>query len=170
MFTLLSLAMAQDVSVSYFGDQLVHPGLKVGVEYPLLSRTSRLRSMERSLYVAPNLGVTWHPEHHTAAFVNGELGYRRTRESGWKRELILGLGAMRSNNASPTYTPDGDRVLLDGHTYVMPSVAVGFGRDLTDKRDLPLAWHVRPTLYMQAPYNTSIVPSLALETGITWSF
>ena len=52
----------------------------------------------------------------------------------------------------------------------MPSMALGFGRDLQDKRGLPMAWHVRPTLYLQAPYNTTAVPNLALETGVTWSF
>ena len=170
MFLLASLAMAQDVSVSYFGDQLVHPGVKVGLERPLLSRTSRWREMERTVYVAPNLGLTWHPDHHTALFVNGEVGLRRTRRSGWKREFIVGLGAMRSGNASPTYTAEDRQVRFDGHTYFMSSVAIGFGRDLSGVRDLPLAWHVRPTLYLQAPYNASMVPGVALETGLTWSF
>jgi hypothetical protein len=164
----LSAHAGPAVSVSYFGEQLTHPGLKVGVEWSLVDGTSR-RGMDRALLVQPSLAAWTHPDITNGVLVDGQLIYRKTRPRGFKREVLVGTGFVRTANASPTYTSDGQRVWADGRVRPMVSVGIGLGRDLSKRRDLPLAWQIRPLVFVHRD-NTSLAPHLAVEAGVTWSF
>ena len=162
LLTLLSSALAApSLSASYYGDALVHPGGSLGVDVPVLE----LR--RRTLAAGGQVGFTVDPAHDTMLFTQGTLALRRDRFWKLRTELILGLGGSRSFHNALTYTADGSTVPLAGQWGVMPSVAVGIGRQTFFAEEL--RWHLRPTVYLLSPYNAGAAPEVAVQAGLTWT-
>ncbi|MCP4805857.1 MAG: hypothetical protein GY913_03450 [Proteobacteria bacterium] len=162
MWMLLASAHAADLSVSYFGESLVHPGVTAQLTTEFWSRTRDGRvTATRSLAVGPRAGWAWHPGSQNLAFVAPELVYQKQRRLRW--DAVVGLGVARSMPIGASVNPDGTTNLAGGSWHLMPSVGLGFGGGEH------LQWHVRPTLYGLSHWNASMSPWIALETGVTWS-
>ena len=165
------------IQASYFGGYGVYPGMKVGMEFSLLSkekyrtRRSRERVKTKEIFTTANLGGYVHPQNNAYIFLNGEIGYRKIRNNGFKKEVLLGLGYLRAIHLPKTYELGSDtapnEVNFAGQGGIMPSIAIGFGWDYRHK-DIPIAWHIRPTLAVQTPYNHSVLLHPAVEVGISY--
>ena len=176
------------INISYFGESGVHPGLKVGVEYPLWQkdkykkrffkkREKKIGSKgkRKELYGAGNLAFYNHANNHSGLLLGGELGWRRTKlRKGQTLGASLGLGYLQRFYNIDTYqlgsgsTPD--QLGLSGRSIVFTSLSVSMGRDLSIRKNIPMTWHIKPTLLFQMPYNHTVVPTAALELGITYKF
>lgn len=158
-----------------FVAQAWRPGVKLGVEIPLVYRTrtkDRLwgeRVIDRELYLEPAF-VGWHHwGNHTPLTLQAQLGWRRVGHRGWTREVVLSQGVTYAVNAGVTYGFQGDELRgsrLAGRTMSATSMGFGVGRDLNKARGVGLAWHVRPTMTIWAPYNTAIAPVFTVEFGV----
>ena len=175
--SVLSQAAPAVWNTSYIA-QGVRPGAKVGLELALAeSETSRSRRGEertttRTLLIEPALQGWYHWGNHTPLTAGGQLIYRRTSHRGWSREALVGQGATYAINAGLTYSLDDSGELtssrLAGQLMSATSLGFGIGRD-TDGA-AALAWHLRPTLTIWAPYTSGIAPVFTIEIGIrrTW--
>lgn len=168
---MLSQAAPAAVNTSLVA-QGVRPGAKVGLEWPLVesqtvrSRRGEERTTTRTLRVEPSLQGWYHWGNHTPLTASGQLIYRRTSHRGWSREALVGQGATYAINAGLTYAFDDSGELtssrLAGQLMSATSLGLGIGRDT----DAALAWHLRPTLTLWAPYTSGIAPVFTIELGI----
>ena len=172
MTSMLSQASPMVWNTGYIA-QGIRPGAKVGVELGLKeseqvrSRQGQERTISRSLLVEPSLQGWYHWGNHTPLTVSGQLIYRRTSPRGWSREAFLGQGATYAINAGLTYSFDDSGTLTSSRLagQLMSATSLGFGIGRTPA-DADIAWHVRPTLMIWAPYTSGIAPVATIEIGI----
>lgn len=158
-------AESSELSLAYWGEMLAHPGLSLGIEYPLL------QNGPHRVFAAAQAGGYTHPQNHSAWFLLAQAGYR-WHPGNWSLDMTLGVGVMDVWLAGPVYSFAGsDTPVLSndsGHAAFMPSISLGAGYDL------PPGWlnmrkvFVKATVFGEYPYNTYLLPHLALETGIQW--
>ena len=184
--SLLAQAGSLGISAAYFGENVIHPGLKIGLDYTLTEEVKvRIRRnakraqkhgsiTKRKQWIVLGNGAFYnHPNNHSALMLGAEIGRRRIREAKNKhkvRAFTLGVGYLQRIYNIDTYTLDEDGTLEQfkgGQSQFYTSVAMAFGRDLSSK-DLPIAWHVKPIMFLIAPYSHSITFNAALELGITY--
>ncbi|MPR36844.1 hypothetical protein [Salmonirosea aquatica] len=163
-------APAQSLRVGYYGETVTHYGLKVAREWSLRSFVKERNRARRQLLVAPALAVYRHPQNHVGLVFFPELTYRRTSRRGGIFEAGLAPAYFHYFLEGTTYSPDESgelqRVRLAGGNAFLPTVFVGVGKDLSVRRQVPLAWYTRLNVMQQRPYNTSALMRFSLEAGL----
>lgn len=174
-------AQSLPINVSYFGETGIHPGLKVGVEYGLwekektknrwlFNRNDKIgpKVKTKELFAAGNLGFYNHANNHTGIFTTAEIGYRRTKHrKGSFLETSLGIGYLQRIYNVNTFEAGSTEPFTGGQGQFLTTFSVGFGRDLSFKRDLPISWYVKPNLLLARQAHT-FVPNAALELGVCY--
>lgn len=149
-------------SVSYFGNNLWNPGLKLGVEHawkmPVL----------KAWNVAGNIGIYFDPGSHAGLFSNAGISYRRTSVKGRSSLIALNPAGIYRSFLAETYSYDNqggvNRVTLPGNLYYAPAFSFGIGK-FTD-RSSHSGWFTQVTVITLVPYNHWIMPLINLEAGI----
>lgn len=171
------------INISYFGENALHPGLKIGVEYGLwekdktknrwlFNRNDKIgpEVKTKQLFVAGNLGFYNHANNHTGVFLIPEIGYRRTKHrKGSFLETSLGLGYLQRIYNIDTYEAGSTEPFKGGQSQFLTTFSVGFGRNLSFRRDLPLSWYVKPTVMLAMPQAHTAVPNAALDIGVRFT-
>lgn len=188
-FIMLDVAAQQGnlgLTASYFGENVIHPGLKVGLDYTLDERVKvRVHrnakraqkhgaiTKRKQWFVAANTAFYNHANNHSAWMLGAEIGRRRIREAKGKakvRAFSLGMGYLQRIYNIDTYTLNEDGSLEEfggGQSQFYTSLAASFGRDLSIN-DKPVAWFVKPSVFLIVPHTHSITFNAALELGITY--
>lgn len=186
----LAIAQQQDglgITLSYFGENAIHPGLKAGISYPLLEkvkvkprRSSKRQekhgaiTKRKQLVVGANTGFYNHPNNHSAFLLGGTLAFQRIKEAKGKgklRGVELGAGYLQRIYNIDTYQANEEGIYEltnGGQAQFFTSLAVYFGRDLSVKGGSPISWNIKPTLFLLTPYSHSVTLNAALELGITY--
>ncbi len=184
LFLLMGACMAQashaEQSAGAWNTSLIaqgwRPGAKLGFEVPLaereIVRTRRgiERTIDRLWLVEPSFTAWHHPGNHTPLTLGAQLYARRIRAKGWTIEGFVGQGVTYAINAGTTYEFDENDELvgsaLAGRWMSATSIGFGLGRDLARSRGVDLAWHLRPTMTVWAPYNAGVAPVFTVELGV----
>ncbi|WNG29904.1 hypothetical protein F0U62_42265 [Cystobacter fuscus] len=167
---LSSLARADEsptrlpLTVAYFGETLVHPGLTVGTELSLV------RGGSGAIILTGNLGGYVHPRNHVGLFASAEVGGRLTASFGLYGELLAGAGYLHTFLQGPAYvvSPDGavQPAADTGRPSLLPTASLGLGWDLQRNGVAPLALFTRVTLFGQFPFNHRLLPHAAVQLGV----
>jgi hypothetical protein len=172
LFVIANFVHSQDrpamlpISVSYFGETLIHPGIEIGYE----------NSFYKSFNFTVSIGTYVHQRNHIGLFLNGGLNWRHTFPVGYSMEFGLGLGYLHTwEHGGDTYVvDDGGEVSVKpkyGHPHFMPSIKLGFlGWDFRKKTNIPLRLNADIIIFGQYPFNSFIVPRLTLKAGATYYF
>lgn len=166
-------------SVSYFGENMFHPGFKLGVAYPFKVKEMIKVKADESVIrrglaylVGANLGMYRHKKNHTGLFLNAEIGGRFLTRKAKKIELLFGLGYLHTILDGETFTigENGEIISkgVSGQGGLMPSIGVGWGKDYYWKNKSPWAWHVKGQYFLQVPYNNGFLLRTAIELGLSY--
>jgi hypothetical protein len=187
IFCLSSTVQAQNVSLSYFGESVINYGLKASYEQSiwskdktktrwLFSRNDRLgaKVKTREVFATGNLGFYNVANSYSAIFLTSEIGVRRTKHRrGLFLESSFGLGYQQRIYDIDTYQlgtgTEPDDLGLAGQGQFLTTLSVGFGQDLSFRRDIPFSWYVKPTGMLATPQAHTAVPTAALEVGIRYA-
>lgn len=174
---LAQLRSPESVSVSYYGEMITHPGLKMSANYSIKDwekdkRTKKgaQKIISKNLIVSPALGFYYHRRYQTGLFVIPEAKYKRQNEKGAFYELGIGLGYLRTfipNTYEVNESADINKTAA-GHNYFATNYFVSFGKDLSIKRNLPLAYFIRPQFMYAIPNFPKGTGYFALELGVTY--
>lgn len=163
---------AQSLRVGYYGETVTHYGIKVAAEWTIKRYLKESNHARKEFLAGPALVVYRHPQNHIGLVFFPELTYRRTSRRGGIFELGLAPASAYYFLEGATYTPDESgglrRVRWAGQNAFLPTVFVGVGKDLSVRRQVPLAWFTRLNVMQQRPYNTSALIRFSLEAGITF--
>lgn len=184
LFPLLLLAQSPDkVSLSYFGESAIHPGLKLGAEWTLGSATKEktrwfkkrrqkigAKAIQHDFLLSSSLGGYIFPNNHNGYVLHAVLGWRKT----WTRKgrfigAGLGAGALYRAYNVPVYTLEtGAEPLSGGYAQFTPLLTMSYGRDLENMTGLPVSWYIKPVFWAGIPQAHTIVPNAGLELGILY--
>lgn len=174
LLTIPQVLSAQTLRIGYFGETITHYGIKAAYDRPIVSSVSRRNAIRRIVYGSVGVAAYRHPQNHTGVIVSPEIGYRRTGKRGGLFELALAPAYFRYFLEGRTYkvTPEGDfqRIRMAGGNAFLPTASVSLGRDLSLRRQVPMAWYVRLNVMQQRPYNTSNLMRFGMEAGTLLSF
>lgn len=165
-------------NISYFGNSITRPGLKLGFEFILTGKqahkTLNGKAVYRQITFNPNLGFYHHPENHTGVFVNSEIGYRFIRPKGLLMQFSVGAGYLRTFLAAKTYEINSQgeiqRIKLAGSNQFMPCINLTIGKVMKGNNRLIVSYFGRVGTFLQYPYNSMWLPNLVLEAGIAMNF
>ena len=160
------------ISISYWGNHLLHPGLKIGTQNNLLKwdkikeRKKGTLIKHKTLVLNPELGIYFQKENHTGVLLNADFGIEVSKnDRKFFRTFSLGLGYFRHFNSGITYVSQNDGSIDEKkHTsrgYFMPSLNYTFGQHFKS-----ISWFSRLTLASKLKYNTGISLELFFEAGI----
>ncbi|MEQ8415982.1 MAG: hypothetical protein RIB71_15995 [Imperialibacter sp.] len=165
---------AQEVKLSYFGETFTHYGVKGAYSLPLYSweKTNRSEKTKNSALVfSPGLAIYRHTGNHIGVIVMPEVSYKTVNQKGSLFETGISPGLFRSFYEGQTFEVSEEGTLerkhLAGRAAFMPSLFVGFGKDLSVQKQIKLTWFCRFHVLKQIPYNKSSLTRIAFEAGIS---
>ncbi len=165
----------QTLSISYYGESIAHPGLKIGVDYDLKNwqtnktkKSSESITKQKSLVLSPTLGFYRHKAYQTGLFILPELKYNREKPNGNFFQTGIGLGYMR------TFLPDVYRLnpageiekIGAGYNYMVGTLFATFGKKITQINEKPLSVYAKPQLMYAAPNYAGGILYFNLEMGL----
>ena len=158
---LVAWSQTPALRLGYLGETGWHPGLKAGLEMPLRWKG------KGGLIAAAELGGYAHRDNYRAFFTQAELGFRATYGTVYAG-LFGGAGWLRSQLSLPTYTVDAtgavSQVTRSGRNHALFTLTGELG---WQPRRWPAALHLRPAVWIQAPYNFLALPLFMLDAGLT---
>ncbi len=171
----------QGISISYFGEGLTHYGIKIGTEYSLkitnktkIKRNSKEIPKRKEHFLTGNIGSYIHKRNHVGLFINSEIGYRKTRNKGFKYEFLIGIGYLHTFLQGDTYTVsdngDVEKVNLAGQSNLMIPLSFGLGYDFNLHHKKPFSLYLKPGFFIQYPYNHALVIRPTIDLGLFYYF
>lgn len=152
------------INISYFGEFITHPGLKVSLEIPFYKKKGH-----HWYYTIKGGGYT-HCMNHTSLFVGSEVGYRYIFRNGFELNSLLGVAYLHKFLGAEIYkvTDSGEleEVTHYGSPHIMPNVNIGFGYTFLKESQNPFTLFSKTEIFGEYPYNTYILPHIALSFGV----
>ncbi len=167
---------------AYYGESLIHPGLKIGAEKTLKSwlktkdgkRKKRpTKERFRELFLEGSLNGFNVPNSEFNFSLNAGIGYRRTNEKGRFFSPVLTVGAARYFYNIPTYElgeTEPRKISGAGRNAYSFSFGIEWGRNLFIDSGKPFSWYVKPALLLTAPHNHSYNITATVEAGVTLQY
>jgi hypothetical protein len=171
--------MLVPISVSYFGNMIVHPGVKIGADYTLLyiqknkEKKKKIKVIGKMLYAQPNLSFYVHPKSHSALQTNLELGWRRINRILYT-EYSLSMGYMRRFNIGETYVTDAEGNVTDikngtSRGYFTTGLSAGIGKNIRIRNNQYFALFTRLNALLITGYNAGVAVDASWEMGIKFN-
>lgn len=156
-------------NISYFGILGTHPGLKIGLQQPILTfnREKREKRLDQ-LLGAVNLVFYFHRRNQLGLGATAELGFRKRPFNGLNTEAWLGLGYLRTIIPNLVYDFDdqqpGTTRRWIGSGHLLKTASLGLGWNIKPTAD-PGFWMIKPTLMHLKPFNVGNTLNFALDAG-----
>jgi hypothetical protein len=162
------------LKMAYLGS-IVYPGLKVGVEFPVISKLTtvnkinKVKTKNKERFITANFGMYYHPRFHTNTWINAEWLMRKTRSNGWFTEWAPSMGYSRTFLPGYNYEVDNDGTISEkrfqGNNFIQLGISGGFGFDFSTKKWNNLKLYTKGTIMIFAPFNNVIYPRPSVEFG-----
>lgn len=172
-FLPISAFCQSSVKVGYYGESIIHYGVKAGYEAGITEKQKVNKKgilVNKQLLWSANVAIYQHPHNHVGLVFFPEIAFRRTsHKRGGFYEIAVSPSLLREFYAGTTYRYSGDefeKIPLAGRFSFLPTISVGGGRDLSIKKDKALLWYWRASYMRQYPYNIGSLPRIAIELGI----
>lgn len=167
------------LDVSYFGEVIAHPGMSVGLDYTLKSRAVRIarfteeaRFKRTHWFVGGEAAGYRHRGNHVGLLLGGRAGIRRQSARFFLFEAMLGASYFHKRLDGTTYEVNDagefEEVRFKGRPKFSPSIAFGVGQRMPWFLDGALGWHVRPGVFFEIPFNTTVLPHPFVQVGINY--
>tara|TARA_R110002050_G_scaffold6037_1_gene25783 strand:- start:1362 stop:1895 length:534 start_codon:yes stop_codon:yes gene_type:complete len=167
----------ESINFSYYGEMITHPGLKISADFNItewdkIKSTNKdsSKTINKNILISPALGFFCHRRYQTGLFFIPEIKYKRQNPKGRFYEVGIGLGYLR------TFIPNTYEVNSSGevnktnagYNYFATNHFISFGKDLSIKKDLDLAYFIKPQFMYVVPNFPNGIGYFALELGIKY--
>lgn len=176
----LKLNQYAPMYVSYYGNFITHPGIKLGFDWNLFmiektkENRKQIKTIRKILLVTPNIAFYSHKASHKGLFLSTDLAWRRYSKNLFYSEISLGIGYFRKFNSGETWEMNDDGTVTNiGGTsrgYFAPSVSFAFGKHFTLKNATPISVFTKLNTNAINGYNATTVPEFSLELGARITF
>lgn len=164
------------ISISYYGNLMSHPGIKLGMERGIYflsktkGRSESPKTIHKLLFVAPSVAFYVHPGSHSGLLPAVDIGWRRYSPKLFFREFSVGLGYFRKFNAGETWEVNdaGNAEYIGGTSrgYFAPSVSLATGKAFSLSGNGSLAVFLKANTNFVTGYSAGIVFEYSAEIGV----
>lgn len=167
---------------SFYYDMPNSFGASAGIDLTLKSKTKFKRNnsgnetaSNRDLILNTDIGFYHYRFNNTGIFIIPSIGKRYYKSGPHYFELLMGAGMVRTFYDGIVYTVDDNGKVNEksyfGRYYATANISTTFGWDFEkSKKPKPFALQVKPVLWFQFPYNSFLLPHLAIEAGFKYHF
>lgn len=161
-----SSAKIHSLSIAYFSQWVVQPGIKAGITIPVKKVASDF------FYVSPQAGAFFRPGNDRNLLVNADFGYRTAgKKPNSYSSVSVGLGFWsQSQQISSVAELGGSGSILkktwEGYPSFLPSLNYEYGRQINSS----LFWYLKPSFGARLQANEPPVLAMFLDLGLTFSF
>lgn len=161
------------ISISYYGNLILHPGIKLGLDYHLAGihktkiKKRKTKVIQKLLYTSPSIAFYSHQKSHSGLFISTDLGWRRYNNKCFYSDISLGLGYYGRINAGDTYEikEGAAQKRLGMRNYFTPSLSYSIGQSFKVNEKL-ISIFTKVNSNFILGYNTGWTPELSLELGL----
>lgn len=165
----------KSISVSYFGEMITHPGLKINADFQLKSwqktkkKNGSPKLISKSLSLSPSLGLFYHRRYQTGLFFLPEICFQRQKQDGKFIEVGAGAGYLKTLIPNSFEVNDNEvQKSSAGHSYFASSVFFSFGKNLQPEKEIPISYFIKPQLLLGVPGFPSATGYFGLELGFKY--
>ncbi len=175
------------LNAGYMGQGITHPGLKIGIDYPLSAKLKRVEKYKRTgelrktkvqkieYFTGVNMGGFYHFKSETGLLLDLEVGRRMVRTNGRKRSFGLGTGTIQTFRNGPTFSTASNGTGFDqrsaaGQTGWQANFFVTYGKDNVFINSNSFNWELKYKLMAQFPFGTAIGLRNFVEFNIAFPF
>ena len=166
---------------SYYGNNIIKPGLKFNVNYILngklltkyktgKSGKSKNKSAIKQMLLTGDIGFLWFPQSHFAVFNYYQIVFKKIKlKNSLFSSIAIGPGIYRTiypEAYEVDITGEVKPVNGAGNTYFSSVITLGNGK-IIDKK-LFGAWFINVDFMFLFNYNTGIVPLLNVGFGFNF--
>jgi hypothetical protein len=180
-FTMLAFGQVKKpdvISISYYGEMITHPGFKISADFDIkewdktkATKKDSSKTINKNLILSPTMGLFYHKRYQTGLFFIPEIKYKRQNPKGRFYEVGIGSGYFR------TFIPNTYEVNSNGavnktnasYNYFASNFFISFGKDLSIKKNLPIAYFIKPQFMYAVPNFPNGTGYFALELGLCYS-
>lgn len=165
----------ESVSISYYGEMITHPGLKVSADFNMKewekmnsTKKDSSKTIDKSFIISPALGFFYHRRYQTGLVFIPEVKFKRQNPRGRFFECGIGLGYFRTfipNSYEIKSSGEVNKVVA-GHNYFATNYFISFGKDLIVNKELPISYFIKPQFIYAVPNFPNGTGYFALEIGI----
>lgn len=174
-----SISMPVNASASLLYDFPQSFGAQVGVEFPLnsrlifINRKHNQKKKFREMLVRSDIGFYRYVLNNTGLFFQQSIGFRYHQARPYYFEWMLTVGALRTFYDGRVYSVNNEGVVRAlpgfGRWYAITGITTGFGFDWErNVKPKPFAVAIKPSLWMQYPYNSFVLPHLSLQLSMQY--
>lgn len=171
------------ISVGVYGENGIHPGVKMGTFYTFRSKEKYKKHLFKGLQgkygdktklkelsLDYNLGFYSHPNNHTGYFTNIGITYLRTKmRKNRQFGLSLEIGYLRRANKLETYTLNNEGLIERVGGAGNNGLVVGFSPIFAKEfKNNSTRLFFKPTLQVQS-LNHTWVPNAVMELGLVFN-
>ena len=167
---------------SFFYDFPQNFGATAGVDFPIRSKVIFTKNKDgeenvkyRDLIIASDVGFYRYAFNNTGIYLFQSIGKRYHKEKPYYFEWLASVGVLRTFYDGIVYSVDnnGDvKILKDfGRYYATTGFAAVFGHNFErSNHPKPFAIDLKPSLWIQYPYNSFILPHFSVWLTFKYHF
>lgn len=156
------------ISLAYFSQVGIEPGLKISAELPIKALESEAKN--KQLFVSPQIGFFVRPNHHTNVLLMGDIGIKKQKEGKSAFSTFsLGLGYWYQSQIQSLTVQLGDGSQSQNRTnnhYFLPTINYSFGSKLIANSN----WYSKIGVGQRFGGSASSTTTVLLELGLQFSF
>ena len=155
------------ISIAYFGQFAIEPGLKISTEFGLNKwTTDKLKAKNKQLFISPQLGFFVRPDNNSNLLLNADIGIKKQKEgkSGFSA-FSLGLGYLHQFQISAIEVQLGDgnqSTSRESIAYFLPTINYAFG----NKLGANIGWYSKIGVGQRLGGGISSSLSILFEIGL----
>jgi hypothetical protein len=177
-----SITMPVYVRSSFFYDFPQSFGVSAGVDFPIKSKvitTTRKIGKEvikyRDLIIAGDIGFYRYPFNNSGLYFFQSIGKRYNKGKPYYFEWLVRVGVLRTFYDGQVYTVDDNGTVKElnnyGRYYAVTGFTTIFGHDFErTKKPGSFAIDLKPSLWVQYPYNSFFLLHLSAEISFKYHF
>jgi len=154
-------------------------GFTIGTSVPFhcivnekANKDLKRRSSERDEFISAELSGSHDPFAYTSIMLNAGIGIRYIKSTKHFTELSFNQGILRTIYDGKVYEVDQDgnikEHLLFGRTYLTTGIAYSVNWSLNNKTSNLWFIQLKPSTWVQYPYNSFLKPHISLQTGVSY--
>ncbi|UTW62767.1 hypothetical protein KFE98_01020 [bacterium SCSIO 12741] len=165
--------------ISYYGNFLTHPGIKLGMDWHLIHvnkekiRGEKTKNIHKYLMVTPSIAFYTHPQSHKGLLIAADLQWNRYGKRGFYTGVSAGIGYYTKFNSGETLEVSTDGSVksksVSSRGYFTPSIGGELGQRFKLSQEQKLDVFTRMNGHFLLGYNSGWVPELAWELGIRYA-
>ena len=165
------------ISVSYYGNMITHPGVKLAVDYPAFGFTKfkakrrKTKEINKLIYLQPSVAYFVQPQTFSGLLLAADVGLRRYNTKLYFTDAAMGIGYMWRFNHGETWQLDdnGDghkKNIVSSKGYFAPGLSFGFGKLWIRENKNAISVFSRINSNFLFEYSAGILIEGSLEIGV----